>query len=328
MDTKQLQGLMEAYTQMYAPQNVEEGFEDINDISDEELLEICEEVICEMINEGYDLTDCDFLIESENLDEAMGRVRSALSSALKKVGGKMAGSAGSYRMVRRGGKLVQPKREKVKKAIGKLGRKLVSAGERIAPAKKEAPVERKTTKALPGTAARKALPPAKEARPKATTKTIKALPPAKTSDRQAAAQAKLAKASAGSTSKGVRFAGEKSGQVAGQRVHTGKGEALEKHRKKAGIAEGVDIFDIVLEYLQTEGYENPEQLMTQLSFEEIDAIIEATYSAKAARAGKDIGKPGKQFAQIAASAAERYGSKERGEKVAGAVLAKLRAKRG
>lgn len=53
---------------------------------------------------------------------------------------------------------------------------------------------------------------------------------------------------------------------------------------------------------------------------------EADYSAKAARAGKDIGKPGKQFAKIAKSAGEKYGSKERGEKVAGAVLAKLRAK--
>lgn len=48
------------------------------------------------------------------------------------------------------------------------------------------------------------------------------------------------------------------------------------------------------------------------------------YSAKKARAGKDIGKPGKQFAKIAKSAAERYGSAEKGKKVAGAVLAKLR----
>ena len=53
-------------------------------------------------------------------------------------------------------------------------------------------------------------------------------------------------------------------------------------------------------------------------------MSEEDYSAKKARAGKDIGKPGKQFAKIAKSAAERYGSKERGEKVAGAVLAKLR----
>ena len=50
------------------------------------------------------------------------------------------------------------------------------------------------------------------------------------------------------------------------------------------------------------------------------------YSAKKARAGKDIGKPGKMFSKIAKSAGERYGSKERGEKVAGAVLAKLRGK--
>ena len=48
------------------------------------------------------------------------------------------------------------------------------------------------------------------------------------------------------------------------------------------------------------------------------------YSAKKARAGKDIGKPGKAFAKIAQSAGAKYGSKERGEKVAGAVLAKLR----
>lgn len=55
-------------------------------------------------------------------------------------------------------------------------------------------------------------------------------------------------------------------------------------------------------------------------------VAEAGYSAKAARAGKDIGKPGKNFEKIAKSASERYGSKERGEKVAGAVLAKLRSK--
>ena len=59
--------------------------------------------------------------------------------------------------------------------------------------------------------------------------------------------------------------------------------------------------------------------------EEAEQIDEkAGYSAKEARAGKDIGKPGKMFSKIAKSAAERYGSEERGKKVAGAVLAKLR----
>lgn len=51
-----------------------------------------------------------------------------------------------------------------------------------------------------------------------------------------------------------------------------------------------------------------------------------SYSAKAATAGKDIGKPGKNFSRIAAKAAKEYGSKEAGERVAGGILAKLRAK--
>lgn len=55
-------------------------------------------------------------------------------------------------------------------------------------------------------------------------------------------------------------------------------------------------------------------------------VDEAAYSAKAARAGKDIGKPGKMFSKIAKKAGEKYGSEERGKKVAGAILANIRAK--
>lgn len=53
-----------------------------------------------------------------------------------------------------------------------------------------------------------------------------------------------------------------------------------------------------------------------------------SYSAKDAAAGKDIGKPGKNFDKIADKAAKEYGSQEEGERVAGAVLNKLRHKRG
>ena len=144
------------------------------------------------------------------------------------------------------------------------------------------------------------------------------------------------------------------------------------YAKRKRMGEELDIFDVVLEFLQVEGFaetlEEAEWMMANIIDEEAIAIIveamhgeddedekemkkgkkskkseeddedeegedeeeleEASYSAKAARAGKDIGKPGKAFAKIAKSAAKRYGSKERGEKVAGAVLAKLRAKRG
>ena len=50
-----------------------------------------------------------------------------------------------------------------------------------------------------------------------------------------------------------------------------------------------------------------------------------SYSAKAAAAGKDIGKPGKNFSKIAESAEKRYGSAEAGRRVAGAILAKMRS---
>lgn len=49
-----------------------------------------------------------------------------------------------------------------------------------------------------------------------------------------------------------------------------------------------------------------------------------SYSPKAAAKGRDLGKPGKQFARIEKSAAKEYGSKAAGERVAGAVLGKLR----
>ena len=92
--------------------------------------------------------------------------------------------------------------------------------------------------------------------------------------------------------------------------------------KKAKMHEHAEVTDEMID-----------QEVADLSDEEFEetlqealALDEASYSAKAARAGKDIGKPGKMFGKIAASAAKRYGSAERGKKVAGAVLAKLRAK--
>lgn len=49
---------------------------------------------------------------------------------------------------------------------------------------------------------------------------------------------------------------------------------------------------------------------------------------KQARAGKDIGKPGKKFGEVASKAAKQYGSKEKGEKVAAAAMWKAQAKKG
>jgi hypothetical protein len=53
-------------------------------------------------------------------------------------------------------------------------------------------------------------------------------------------------------------------------------------------------------------------------------MAKRSYSAKQAAAGKDIGKKGKAFGKIAAKAGKKYGSPEAGQRVAGAILAKLR----
>ena len=58
-----------------------------------------------------------------------------------------------------------------------------------------------------------------------------------------------------------------------------------------------------------------------------ESVDENTYSAKAGAEGEDLGKPGKNFAKIASKAGKEYGSAEAGKKVAGAILAKLRAKK-
>lgn len=98
-----------------------------------------------------------------------------------------------------------------------------------------------------------------------------------------------------------------------------------KLRTKLKAVETMESFESV----QSDVYQKTKMYLDVLNAEisERGGFTEAAtgdYSAKKARAGKDIGKPGKQFGKIAKDAASRYGSKERGEKVAGAVLKKLR----
>ena len=92
-----------------------------------------------------------------------------------------------------------------------------------------------------------------------------------------------------------------------EKIKGADGKACWKGYKYAGTKNGKD--ECVKAGVEYEGEED---------------LAEASYSAKAARAGKDIGKPGKNFSKIAKSAGEKYGSEEKGKKVAGAVLAKLR----
>lgn len=54
-----------------------------------------------------------------------------------------------------------------------------------------------------------------------------------------------------------------------------------------------------------------------------------TRVVKAAKAGKDIGKKGKKFSEVAAKAAKQYGSEEAGKRVAAAAMWKnIKARKG
>lgn len=55
-------------------------------------------------------------------------------------------------------------------------------------------------------------------------------------------------------------------------------------------------------------------------------VLSKAKVAKESRKGKDLGKKGKNFDKIASKGKKEYGSKEAGERVAGALLQKLRKK--
>jgi hypothetical protein len=63
-----------------------------------------------------------------------------------------------------------------------------------------------------------------------------------------------------------------------------------------------------------------------LKKEEVEQESENQVDEARFKKGQDVGAPGMNFAKIAKSAAARYGSKEAGQRVAGAVLKKVMAK--
>ena len=123
--------------------------------------------------------------------------------------------------------------------------------------------------------------------------------------------------------------------LAAEQERRRKAQQVQQAQQAKPVEESYDAYDLVLEYLfdteQAETVKEAHYLMTEMDSEMIQSIVEAkrkSYSAKKARRGEDLGLPGKGFGKIAKEAGERYGSEERGEKVAGAVLKGLRAKHG
>jgi hypothetical protein len=205
--------------------------------------------------------------KSERRAERVERIKSSAKRAAEKVKTTAAGvasaAAGGAAEVGRkakagakkvGGKLAAAK-EKLKGFI-KSGRKAVAGGLRglaakVEPKEESGKKETPTQKSSSGTYRGQGVG-TKEKVGGEVKQTKSVSTPNK--ERIAAAREKLAKASAGTSSRGVRFAAP-GGQVASTRSNTGRQEALGKFRKKAGLSENYEyILDVICEDMINEGY--------------------------------------------------------------------------
>jgi Protein of unknwon function (DUF3008) len=88
--------------------------------------------------------------------------------------------------------------------------------------------------------------------------------------------------------------------------------------KQKGLPEKKKKTDESIEMITNEGKKKPSAGLT---------AKEKSATAKSAKAGKDIGKPGKNFEKVASKASKEYGSKAAGDKVAAAAMWKNKAKK-
>lgn len=95
-----------------------------------------------------------------------------------------------------------------------------------------------------------------------------------------------------------------------------KGKSVMKGHRLAGKLRQVRFHQVIRKMNPELGYKHVEGMK-----EEVEQVKEARF-----KKGQDVGKPGMMFSKIAAKASAKYGSKEAGQRVAGAVLKKVLAK--
>jgi len=113
---KELATIKELYRQVYAPKNLDEDFEFLDEFSDEEIDDIVEEVVLELLDEGYEVDEIEDLFEDTFLVE--GRVDMESRAARRKEAN--AASERSAKIARKAGADVV---KKEKKAVAKVAKK-------------------------------------------------------------------------------------------------------------------------------------------------------------------------------------------------------------
>ena len=196
MNSKEISNLMLAYQAVY-DQELREQFEEINEdffgveyLTEENLEDIAEEVIYEMLDEGYDLTDIEdifeeFIVEAKvtyghdtqkppsRLAKAFKGVLEKIKGAVKKQGEKARASAIAST------ERANARNAAVKSAVGGLKDKIKNKIRKVSKDVRAEVDTTKSTKALSPAKERKALSPAKERKALSPAKERKALPPAR-----------------------------------------------------------------------------------------------------------------------------------------------------
>jgi hypothetical protein len=309
--------LYEAYAAVYDEDlredilTVEEDFSFIDDLSDSELDVVMEEIIVE---ENLDLNECfemfdDFLIEA-TVTSSDDRSSSGSSKVTTGQGSVMAArervaARKQARKSKEKEERSQRRAERVERIKGSISRVAKTIGKKLTVGAEKAKralqgrdsaSERKVRQAkikmrdVARKGIRKAVTGERgQTRPPAVTvgkkeeaggevkqtKTVST--PNK--ERIATAKAKLAKAAAGTSARGVRFA-TSGGEVASQRASTGRKEALGKFRKKVGLSDHYEyILDVICEDMINEkyvsDYETALYAVESLSENDLEYVLES-----------------------------------------------------
>jgi hypothetical protein len=303
--------LREAYANIYAPKFEtildELTDEEVDEISDELIEEVVEEFFAECLEEGWDIESVEETL-CESLDASIQTLNESVLMEMNPYAPAGSKESRAYNKASTASKRSAERAAKRKEVIGKVKSAVKNVGSALKSGAKAAAKGAVRGAGYAAGAAGRVASTAKSEFKKGYERGSKGSSSSSSdSSDSGSSDSGSSASSSASSSSGSSSSGRTRKAVGGALRSVGR--LLKKGLKKAvgGTARAVS--------------KGADKVASRLGEE---VVSEASYSAKAARAGKDIGKPGKQFAKIAASAAKRYGSKERGEKVAGAVLAKLR----
>lgn len=287
MDPNILRGLTEAYSAVYNEElrdNLEEmadEFAGIEDLSDEEIDAIVEETIDEMIDEGYDFEDVEEIFE-EVLSEAtvtMGRGGATDGGSAKVstgAGSRMAAASrlSSAKAAKRAAKVAQVKasvKSKVAKVKAAPGAAAKAAQKKVKDIKQQSHVGAAKYASSRGLVKGAGLKTQ-------SSKGRGELRSAVAKDIKGRIKHKIAKAQVGAYG-AARKAGQAASDVAGRAKQSAKNVAARTKRSVKGAigaaaskvaskasklaarmaTEEIDMFDVVLEYLVSEGYVDTNQ---------------------------------------------------------------------